>query len=64
MKEFIVQVVKTDSCYLYVKADNMADAIENAQEMVMEGALDDMDWEAVDGLEYYPVQTFNADNSI
>jgi hypothetical protein len=64
MKDFLVQIVQQNKCYLYVKADNMTDAIENAQEMVMEGALDDIDWEALDGLDYYPVQTFNADNSI
>lgn len=64
MKDFLVQIVRTDRTYLYVKADNMADAIENAQEMVWGGGLDDADWEPVDGYDYYPVQTYEQDNSI
>lgn len=64
MKNYLVQIIKTDKCYLHVQADNRTDAIEKAQEMVSEGALDDKEWEPIDGYQYYPTIIFGENHEI
>lgn len=54
-KKFLVQVIRTDQCFVDVEAGDMGEALELAQDMF---SIDqsDMMWEPVDGYQYYAIQ--------
>lgn len=68
-KRYVVQVVRTDVCYLYVDIPEdtrypQTDALEAAEEIAAMGMINEDDWDCVDGYQYYVVQQYKADNSL
>lgn len=67
-KRFIIQIVRTDCCYLYIdfpegEEGSMEKALEEARDLNEAGLIKESEWENTDGYQYFVVQQYSEDNS-